>query len=507
MIHSLYNISKAGLLKNIQMKFHKLLLSAALATTLFSCKKVIEIEETDFIGGDVAYSTVAGAEQGLIGAYGLLSTEMSILLNSTFSDEVKKAEFYNAATTHEWQYTSTDITIRDNFTAFNNYYRVIDRVNRVLQAVPTADSVKAGDNTLRNRIKGEALFIRAFAHFELYRYYSGATEPNALAMAYMETPGLAPTARIAVAPFFQKLKADMAEAKNLVVSTVPTTEALAVRANKTAVSGLQARVALYLKEWDDAITFSTEFITAKPLATRAQFPGIWSDANVAEVGFKLKRTTANSGTLSIGTTSRMGSLFRGTSASTANIGTVTWAPSDKIWNSYGTTDSTDIRFPVYLRDEPLLAAAGRPSRIINKYAGTGYATAAENVADAKVFRTAEMYLIRAEAKAEKGDLLGAAADLNELRAARITGYVPEVFVSKDALISAIMEERFKELAFEGHRFWDLRRRGLPVQRLASDAPNAAATTLPAGNFRFLLPIPNAEVQANPLIQQNPGYTN
>jgi starch-binding outer membrane protein, SusD/RagB family len=493
--------------KRDQMKFQKILLTSALALSLFSCKKVIEIKETDFIGGDVAYSTVAGAEQGLIGAYGLLSTEMSILLNATLSDEVKVAEFYNSATTHEWQYTSTDITIRDNFTAFNNYYRVIDRVNRVLQAIPTADSIKLGDETLRSRIKGEALFIRAFAHFELYRYYSGSSDPNALAMAYMETPGLAPTARINVGPYFQKLKADMAQAKTLVNQAVPTTEAIAVRANKTAVSGLQARVALYLKEWDDAITYSTEFITAKPLATRAEFPGIWSDANVVEVGFKLKRTTAASGTLSIGTTSRMGSLFRGTSASTANIGTVTWAPSNKIWNAYGTTDSTDIRFPVYLKDEPLLAAKNRPSRIINKYAGGGYAAANENVADAKVFRTAEMYLIRAEAKAEKNDLVGGAKDLNDLRAARIRNYTPGVFTSKDALITAIINERFKELAFEGHRFWDLRRRNLPVERLAADAPNAAAMILPAGNFRFVLPIPNAEIQANPLIKQNPGYTN
>ena len=79
--------------------------------------------------------------------------------------------------------------------------------------------------------------------------------------------------------------------------------------------------------------------------------------------------------------------------------------------------------------------------------------------------------------------------------------------SKDAAINAIMDERFKELPFEGHRFWDLKRRNLPVTRLLVDAPTPNAATLAAGNFRFLLPIPNSEIQANPLIQQNPGYTN
>ena len=127
------------------------------------------------------------------------------------------------------------------------------------------------------------------------------------------------------------------------------------------------------------------------------------------------------------------------------------------------------------------------------------------MADAKIFRTAEMYLIRAEAKAETNDLTGAAADLNALRAARIEGYTDATFASKEALISAVINERFKELAYEGHRLWDLERRGLPVERLAEDAPNASAVTLPGGNFRFVLPIPQLEIEANPLIQQNPGY--
>jgi hypothetical protein len=68
-----------------------------------------------------------------------------------------------------------------------------------------------------------------------------------------------------------------------------------------------------------------------------------------------------------------------------------------------------------------------------------------------------------------------------------------------------MQERFVELCYEGHRFFDLKRRGLPVQRIAADAPSAAGTTLEANNFRFVLPIPLPEMVANPLMQQNPGY--
>lgn len=474
-----------------------LILTAMLVSTLFSCQKLVEIKETDLIAGDIALKTVTNNEQGIIGAYAAMNVEMGILLNAVFADEVVSADFYNAATVHEWQYSSTDISIRDNFTAFNLYYRIIDRVNRVLQALPNATATVAGDEAKRSRLRGEALFLRAFCHFELYRYYSNSAVGTDLAMAYMETPSLQPQARITVAPYFQKLKADLAAAKPLLPTDFSGTNVY--RATQAAAAALQARTALYLKEWNDAITFSTEYINAVPLATRANFPGIWTDANSNETAFKLSRTASLGG--------RIGSLWRGTSANASNIGAITWTIAQKLWDMYDQTN--DIRFSSYAKNEPLLVGTGRKyTRLIKKYEGTTYGTATENVADAKVFRTGEMYLIRAEARAENNDLVGAATDLNALRTARITGYTPVVLASKDAAITTIMDERFKELAYEGHRFWDLKRRNLPVVRLTVDLPQVnAATTLAAGNFRFLLPIPNAEIQANPVIQQNPGYTN
>src|SRR5690606_15884590 len=153
-----------------------------------------------------------------------------------------------------------------------------------------------------------------------------------------------------------------------------------------------------------------------------------------------------------------------------------------------------VRFSSYLIDEEILKQVnGKPSKILNKYSGSGYATTNENVNDLKIFRTAEMYLIRAEARAEIGTVSGsnsAEADLNALRAARINGYTDVSFAGKEAIISAIMDERFKELALEGHRFWDLKGRRLPVERLDADAASSAGKTLPANDFRFVLPIPN-----------------
>lgn len=479
------------------MKKIKILILSSVLVTLFSCQKLLEIKETDFIGGDIALKTVLNNEQGLIGAYAAMNVEMGILLNAVFADELVTADFYNAATVHEWQYGTQDVSIRDQYTAITLYYRIIDRVNRVLQALPNATAANATQETLRSRIRGEALFLRAFCHFEMYRYYSNTSVGTDLAMAYMEVPSLQPTARITVAPYFQKLKADLVAAKPLLPVYSATADIF--RATNLAASALQARVALYLKEWNDAITFSTEYINAIPLASSSDFSGIWTDANRSELAFKLSRTTT-SGT-------RIGSLFRATSANASNIGGITWTVSQKLWDMYD--QANDIRFSSYYKNEPLLVGAGRKyTRLIKKYEGTAYGTPNENVADAKVFRTGEMYLIRAEARAENNDLVGAAMDLNALRAARINGYIPVVLASKDAAITAIMDERFKELPYEGHRFWDLKRRNLPVVRLTADLPNPnAQATLPAGNFRFLLPIPSTEIQANPLIQQNPGYGN
>ena len=184
---------------------YKIFLSAFLLVKMFSSKKLTEIEESDFIDASKALKTVENNESAVIGAYAGLQIEMGILMNGELSDELKTSgEFYNSITTHEWQYGANDIVIRDNYTAIGSYYPIIDRVNRVLAALPAADSTRPGDNALRLRLKAEALYIRAFCHFELFRYYAGNYEPDGLAMPYVVTPSLDPIAREKMSVYFQK---------------------------------------------------------------------------------------------------------------------------------------------------------------------------------------------------------------------------------------------------------------------------------------------------------------
>ena len=67
-----------------------------------------------------------------------------------------------------------------------------------------------------------------------------------------------------------------------------------------------------------------------------------------------------------------------------------------------------------------------------------------------------------------------------------------------------MQERYKELCFEGLRYFDLKRNSLPLERSLADA-SPAWQSLAADSYRWVLPIPQAELNTNPNIQQNPGY--
>ena len=452
----------------------------SLSVLLFSCTK-LDVKPTDIIDASKAYRNLSDVNLGLLGAYANLDYTL-IGVNSVVSDEVMLPTENTVSNTdaHRWLYTADNGSVTS---AYPGYYVTIDRVNRTLAGLDGI-TVAAADQPLRDQYRGELLALRAFCHFELLRMYASAYQNGALGVPYMKTSVISYPARDPFEVVVADAKADLVAAKAL----LPASFTDNTRLTKTAVSAIQARLALYAKNWSEAITYATEVINQSPLATIAQFPGIWTDAANNEVIWKLKRVLGDPRSDNL-----IGELYYRQSG-----GIVLYAPSFKLINTFDT--SNDVRYAAYISFNDT-RGINTSKYLVNKYAG---AAASPGLADIKLFRTGEMYLIRAEAEAEtSGD---AAGDINVLRSARINGYNPVTFNGKDDLINAIYTERFKELAFEGHRFFDLKRRNLPVQRLPEDAVNTSgAVTLLPSQAQYALPIPALEISVNKNTVQNPKY--
>ncbi len=451
------------------------------AASFASCSKALDLAPYDTIDPSKAFRNMNDIDLGIIGAYAVL--DYTLIANvSAVSDEalIPTENTFTNNDAFRWQYSSSSGSVT---AAFSEYYVTIDRVNRVLENI---DKVASTDETLKNRYRAELLALRAYSHFELLRGYASGYAADSLGVTYMVKSEIALPSRISFGATIAKVKEDLAAAKAL----MPVSFSDRIRITKPAIVAIQARVALYEKNWTEAVTYSTEAIAALPLATKTQFPNIWTDKTEAEVFWKLKRVIGDS---------RLGSVYYRELEKAA-----LYAPSFKMVNLYDKL--ADVRYASYIKDNPSSISPKTPY-VVAKYIGGN--TTAPGLADIKLLRTGEMYLIRAEANAEiTGKLGDATADLNALRAERITGYVNESFAGKEALITAIYNERFKELAFEGHRFFDLRRRNLNIERLPQDAVNAfGAILLQPSNAQYVFPIPSTEILVNKNMQQNPRYAN
>lgn len=465
------------------MKLKKYSLYVLSATLLLgSCKKELDQNDPDVVSEANAFKTFEHVQYGVNAAfqrYGAYSTDM--YKSALVSDEAKLGadNAGQGALEYRYQYSS-DATTGGSVTAgYFGYYALIDQVNRVL---PKIDVVETPANLVPRKdiVRGHLLGLRALAHFGLLQSFCknyNASEPLGVPIM-LESDPLAKPSRATMGAVMTQIEKDLSDAKALVPAATPANFTDTVL-NKVNIAAFQARIALYKGDYQAAITYATEVITSnvKPLVSGTDFEGIWTDQNANETLFRIRYLTG----------SDIGGLWT-TTGSLVYI-----APSDKLVATFG---SDDIRKTAYIG-----TVSGKVC--VNKFFTS---SRGGRVVDMKACRTAEMYLIRAEAYAKLAtpNVAAGTADLNALRAARITGYVNETFGSAADLITAVLNERFKELCFEGFRLYDLKRNNLPVQRNSSDA-SPEWQTLAAGSFRFVMPIPQAELLANPNMVQNEGY--
>lgn len=458
---------------------------ALLATVVIasSCKKDLDLAPTDSVDDTKAFLTVTDLQKGLNAAYARYARWNTAYVSAIASDEARFGPDNGGSGqfTYRLQYGTDGTTGSDVLAGFGAYYTLIDQVNRVLPKIDVVVAENPGDDALRPLIRGQLLGLRAIGHFELLQWYSKRYDPaDPLGVPIMlKSDLLGKPARNTVAEVVTQIESDLNTAKGLVADASASGYNDLVL-NKVSIAAFEARVALYKGEWQKAIDLATTVINSnvKPLVTGDDYRGIWTDQNTNEILFRLRyeNNTIN------------GAIWTGTA------GNVIFSPSDKLTDSY---DANDIRLNAFIGN-----LSGK--RTINKFFTS---SRGGRVVDAKAIRTVEMYLIRAEAYARLAspNVTAGAADINLIRSNRIVGYSNVSFGSATELINAVLEERFKELCFEGFRFFDLKRLGLPLQRDASDVDSPNWQTLPADNFRFTFPIPQDEILANPNMVPNPGY--
>ena len=386
----------------------------------------------------------------------------------------------------DWLYNSDDGEI-GNF--WLRAYQVLLRANTVLVGIDGVEEDVVGRS---NRLKAQALGLRALAHFDLLRAFGEAYDRNSGARGIplklnidIETPG-----RNTVAEVYDQIFADLEESIRLFgEADQEVTERTFF--SELAAHALMARVALYAGLNDQAIQSATTVINdaSTGLISNGDFTTIWRDART-DAGSTGAQEVIWEVAYTPGQDSRIGS-----SIYFVPNNRVAFRPSALWLNLFG-TPADDIRYGSYIREDP---------RRNNDLIPSKYETN-DGFNNFKVFRMGEMYLIRAEARMNSGDAANASADLNTLRGARIANYTDENLTGA-ALANAIAVERRKELFLEGHRWFDIRRAGGAIDRGPDFAAPAVTQSLPAGDFRFIWPIPLGELDANPNIRgdQNPGY--
>lgn len=453
-----------------------------------SCKKM-DAGPKDSIDPSRAFRNLNDVNMGVLGTYAPMGASL-IEAGAIVSDEVMFPTENTVSNTeqHRWLYNSGSGSVTS---AWYEYYDVIDRANRVIEALPNVP-VNANTQSLLNQYHGELLAVKAYSHFELLRAYASSYNPDGMGVPYMKERKVGSPARETVKSNFDNINADLKAAKELIPAGFNDN----TRITRTAIAAIQARVALYEKNWPDAITYASEVIASEPLAPKNDFDKIWTDNSQSEVVWRLGRVVGDGA---------MGAIFF---RQTGDI--VLYAPSFKLINTFNRTD--DIRFNSYITYNQARqdnSGGVKSAYLVKKYVG-GNPVTNPGLTAVKLFRTGEMYLIKAEAELENNNtpagITAAAQTLNELRRARIYNYTDQAFADKASLVAAIYTERFKELAFEGHRFFDLKRRNLPVERTAQDAVNTSgAIKLETTAAQYCFPIALLEMNVNKNMRQNPNY--
>lgn len=377
---------------------------------------------------------------------------------------------------------------------WQQFYTYIYIANAAIEGI---EKSKGGmTEPVKKQLTGEAKFMRAFLHFYAVNLYGDV--PFITTTDYRQNLSVSRTPQSQV---YDQIIADLKDAQNLLsdkfVTPAGGTTSDRVRPNKWTATALLARVYLYTGKWDLAESEATKLIDNKSLFKLGPLASAFLSNNTEAI-WQVQPISKQTNTLD-------GALFirlispptRPSPGSPADL-------HPAFLSNFETGDQRKVKWM------DSVTISGVKYYMPTKYkvkAVTGTDTSKPAAEQQTIFRLAEQYLIRAEARAKLNNIAGARADIDTIRVR--AGLAPTTAADQPSLLDAVMHERQVELFTEwGHRWFDLKR----TNRIDAVMTAFASKKIISGNSNpwntqmQLFPIPSNEILLNPnLAPQNPGY--
>ncbi len=347
-------------------------------------------------------------------------------------------------------------------------YKYIYRSNAILEGLETSTNMS---DSVKQQLKGEALFMRAFCHFYLLNLFGKIPVITSTDYTVNMIKGQSTSEEA-----WSLIEADLVAAKSLMKPAYPSAEKL--RPNSYTAAALLARSYLYRGKWAEAEKEADAIIQSGSYSgTLPALADVFKKES-PETIWQMQPVAANSNTVD-------GSKF-------LVAGTVrpNYELTSVLINAF---ESGDKRRTTWIGN----SNTANPTWLYPaKYKAGATATVTEYYV---VFRLTEQYLIRAEAKAQLNKLSEALTDINKIRARAGLGVLQTQ--DKNVVLAAIEQERQVEFFAEwGHRWFDLKRTNRAEAVLKPFTPG---NNWKAGYVYY--PIPTLELNSNPRLSQNPDY--
>ncbi|OFX79987.1 MAG: hypothetical protein A2X20_00145 [Bacteroidetes bacterium GWE2_40_15] len=477
-------------MKNIYINPFKTLAILFALITVSSCAKFLETPmPTNSLATKTAFSSKTTIDGMMNQMY--ITFVNNVAITTSFNMEAYADNTYNPTSSSTPQTNGDQMPVPS--ASWNNLYRAIYLANTMLEGLPDANAVGL-TQIIRDQYIAAALTVRSMAYFQLVRFYG---DVPLLLTSDVEANKF--VARTPKAEIYTKIETDLKQAITLLPATLGAKYYIT---NKYIPEAILANVYLTQGKWTDAEAAATDIIGS----------GKFQLVNIADVFLQKSAETimatgytqyANDKALQAAVPGAYGCLPAGSNKKA--LETSFPSLSESLVTSFETGDLRRTNWTIVSNTNGYSNPLNRVFSYKYKYNTGMDATVVIPVGreeDQKFMRLAEMYLVRAEARASKTspDLTGAAADLNLIR--NRAGLVNTTAATQSALVDAIIKERRVELFYEGFSRWcDL------VRTNKADAI-LGAISYKASNWKShmkLFPIPIAEIQKNPELTQNPGY--